>query len=445
MFSLWTKTPPSRNTRENDFKRSARTRLASNYRNATAAASQFGERMIPFEEYIANAWEDYRLLLDGQPPQTEDQKSIFQRVQSLTVGSIEGLNEYIGNMYQGRLRDARLTPPMEQRTRPVGDMTTLGLPEFIRMYSSGNDSDCLIHSFLTSTCSSFRQLSQEDKNTVASNFRRYIFATLPAVERKIEYEKGPDNQRLKQQVPENQKLDYDIALRLTPGHFLNDDDLVLLCTYYGINFVLFSGSGALIPPKQFDNAMYMMYNTGVHFESIAVNRGSGYEYTISNDIYNEIDRQMHPSQNESNVRRNSNGRVTHVRNTRTGQFLPTSDSAFGVAPPAVPRDTSSLEVAAAAVPRGSTTLAVAAPAAPQPANTSETSIHDHIAVIEYFESKLRSEVNPAEILKLRRAIEKLTADLTRLLVTTTPVKGGRYTRKRRHRRTKPKRSRSSIR
>jgi len=244
--------------RKNEFKRNSKDRLQQEYTNAKRTANLVKQPMVSFDRFVNTAWEYQRYLIDGQPEQTKDQKTIFQHVQSVRVGSIEGLNTHIGNIYRGRLLDSRLTPPMEQRTRIVKDMSDFGLPEFIRMYSSGNDSDCLIHSFLTSTCSNFRQLSQEDKNTVASNFRRYVYTTLPEVIELLQAGSG-------------------LATRIEAGNFLEDEDIGILCRYYEINMIVFANArvvGTSIQPataRIIDTdtpVTYMIYNTGVHWESV---------------------------------------------------------------------------------------------------------------------------------------------------------------------------------
>lgn len=74
----------------------------------------------------------------------------------------------------------------EGATKPINTLKTEELPHdskgiftgFQRMVSSPNKNDCLIHSLLTSLSPTFRTLEKENKDLIASNFRREILWTL---------------------------------------------------------------------------------------------------------------------------------------------------------------------------------------------------------------------------------------------------------------------------
>jgi hypothetical protein len=153
------------------------------------------------------------------------------------------------------------------------------------MYSSGANSDCLIHSFLTATCNNFRKLPQENKNKVARSFRHYLY---------------PQFELTKAMLKKNSRAHEKI---FTPGTFLGDEDLLNIVNTYKINCIVFAtantsgyASGqqkATVYPYMDDdrgNDAYMFINrTLVHWESVCTDKGS---YTISKaraeNIFNTI-------------------------------------------------------------------------------------------------------------------------------------------------------------
>ena len=160
------------------------------------------------------------------------------------------------------------------------------------MLTSGNNLDCLIHSFLMSTCPAFRRRIRLDRDgrvtdrcgakQFATDFRTIIlphiidaaFTSLPA-------ELGNDINSLKEQA---------IGGIAAPGD-LEDTHLRLLSIYYQCNILLFGlrGRGStLIKPKIFpyggDGEVYIISNRGGHFESVRVFRTNQYTTPIMNAI-----------------------------------------------------------------------------------------------------------------------------------------------------------------
>jgi hypothetical protein len=155
------------------------------------------------------------------------------------------------------------------------------------IFSSGNNFDCIFHSFLTATSRNFRRLSQLDKNEFANFFRRGIFLNLPVVlcYKRIE----PDLYKsLEKSLKEKDFLE-DIVLFLLAAQFKFQVLAASSSVGYGNRFELIS-SGALkfvLPAeccewRNNNNSIsnwpiYCIYTSGAHFESIRVNG----EYEIS--------------------------------------------------------------------------------------------------------------------------------------------------------------------
>ena len=79
-------------------------------------------------------------------------------------------------------------------------------PEIETVYSSGNNNDCLVHSFLTNISPAFRRLKQEDKNKHASYYRREVLPT---------FYKDKNEEAKKQMLHEKVYLDESHAFKLS--------------------------------------------------------------------------------------------------------------------------------------------------------------------------------------------------------------------------------------
>jgi hypothetical protein len=149
-----------------------------------------------------------------------------------------------------------------------------------RMKSSGNEFDCLIHSFLTMVSNEFRRLPESQKDNIASAFRRRLFLQFPAVER------SADREAVKKQIPASHV-------------FLTDSELQILSITYKINIIVFEQEKAekiqqktlkmpaTITP--FDNfkdstTFYLLSEMDKHYEAVKANDS----YMISRDTMEMI-------------------------------------------------------------------------------------------------------------------------------------------------------------
>jgi hypothetical protein len=98
--------------------------------------------------------------------------------------SIAGLDEWIGTVV-GRMLDVGIDLTAEGANEEGVYETSQRLPDTfgelggaILMNASGDGNDCLIHSFLTTTCSAFQTLSELGRIAVARHFRTVVLAKL---------------------------------------------------------------------------------------------------------------------------------------------------------------------------------------------------------------------------------------------------------------------------
>ena len=102
---------------------------------------------------------------------------------------------------------------------------------FLRMQASGNNHDCLIHSFLTCVSTEFRTLGVPSRNEFANLFRRGIFPAMPVP-------LDIDDRLEKRDASVYWFRDYKDTL-LKPGSDLIDMHAALLCAQFGINILFF--------------------------------------------------------------------------------------------------------------------------------------------------------------------------------------------------------------
>ena len=169
--------------------------------------------------------------------------------------------------------------------------------DLYQMYSSANEYDCLIHSFLTSLVPNFRRLDQIRKNAFAHYFRTSIFPDIVSQSR-MPMEKQANALR-----------------RIRSTVFLLDEDIQSLCAKYAVNMLIFEDEKFEIilqfqkeeeetqkkkKPKQAQEKMprcvtleenaedqeevHMIYNNGDHFEAVRNKHG----YTIAKDRAKQI-------------------------------------------------------------------------------------------------------------------------------------------------------------
>lgn len=208
--------------------------------------------------------------------------NLFPGANLIALHSLEGLNEFIESKY--RLGDeARMTVPT---SRNVGAVMTnykkYSFSNYQIMFSSGTNSDCLIHTFLTATCPAFRRLAQADKNAFATWVRLYVLPASPVLQRKFADESPDEGELGGKTVGEEARLRF-----FTAGEFLADIDIGQIAMIYAVNILTFEkqggqqtvrlsiGTSAALQPN---TPVYMFMNaSGVHFESVRTAEGS---YTI---------------------------------------------------------------------------------------------------------------------------------------------------------------------
>jgi hypothetical protein len=198
-----------------------------------------------------------------------DEQNIFQGLEN-EVLTIEDLNRFIGDNFRDHLTgETEVIGPISKLLGDVCKRPKPSVCEYESMFSSGNGSDCLIHSFLTATCSYFRVLTQEYKNLVARSFRHHLYPTFPSTQRMIAKDPDQHNRRIHK-----------------VGAFLNDADLTNILKMYKINFIVFvspnrdNGNVATaLDDIHFPGDVYMIINRGnLHWESV---RTEGSSFRIS--------------------------------------------------------------------------------------------------------------------------------------------------------------------
>jgi hypothetical protein len=130
------------------------------------------------------------------------------------------------------------------------------------MESSENSNDCLIHSFLTATCPTFRRYPKKHKNTIARTFRTKVFPLLPEVQKHSEKAA--------------------IIELLNSKEFLTDREVGILANTY-TNILTFEPTIGSNPekalfhenPAKLRGAVYLISNRGnLHFESVKTDKGT---------------------------------------------------------------------------------------------------------------------------------------------------------------------------
>ncbi len=187
--------------------------------------------------------------------------------------TVEKLDAYIGE----KMKDYLKTEAETGVEGPVSDTISAfcegDLNDFkkevcswTRMKTSGNQFDCLIHSFLTMVSPNFRRLPSEQKNKVADAFRRTLFLKFPAIETQS------DKKGIKKRIPAKYV-------------FLTDSEIQVLTATYKVNLIVFEQENSTI--TAFDtvkdsNTFYMLSNRALHYEAVKKKDG----YTLTRDLMN---------------------------------------------------------------------------------------------------------------------------------------------------------------
>ena len=184
--------------------------------------------------------------------------------------TLEGLNEYIAGLYPG---DRDSAPAGHQDVQAiVSTCRNLALRDFLRGWrpknSYGYRNDCLIESFLTTTCPAFRFLVQDHKNTVAENFRQLFFASQP------EISEHRNSHRLLDEIRDHR--------------FLGNEHLSILSEIYRVDFLMLENralgrAGATHFEINRSARVYIIINPdNAHYEAVQP-RDRNEDYSISRD------------------------------------------------------------------------------------------------------------------------------------------------------------------
>ena len=163
----------------------------------------------------------------------------------------------------------------------TAEETPLESKGFQRMEASGNENDCLIHSFLTSLSSIFREFDKVNRNTIANSFRRTNFVQLA---------EKLDDATYKNWFPQQHNVQMfrnQLIAELTDRFALSDLHITFLINNYNICVYLYEaprgGDGTkiwnLMSPYNYDKNMdyptIIIYNPGKnHYEPVCNNASS---------------------------------------------------------------------------------------------------------------------------------------------------------------------------
>jgi len=190
------------------------------------------------------------------------------------MNTIEKLNEQIGGLYEGGDED--------KETKKKGtNLENFDHKELYMMVSSGNENDCLIHTFLTAVSENFRKLDEDSKIQFAQNFRNPMYLKIA-------------------EKVDTEGVDKNAETRITSAEFLTDVDIVNLSKFYKLNILVFEdekqgkmGNEIQTMPRCItfhengeDADAYMFYGNNSHYES--VRNASG--YTIPYDEAKAIEK-----------------------------------------------------------------------------------------------------------------------------------------------------------
>jgi len=209
-----------------------------------------------------------------------------------TLETLKDVNGVIAQLYQHEMIAEA------EATWAVGALEGFGVPGLTKMESSGNNFDCLIHSFLTATCDNFRRLPQEEKNVFANHFRRVALPALPMIQCFLKKDAvGEINDRrgspTKGQV--RSRAGMMMERIMAPRGFLHETELHLLAAQFEVNILAATAESHLFQPitREALQVLYgdtgcmdrlppfrrtiCIYTSGGHFES--VRKAEGYYFT----------------------------------------------------------------------------------------------------------------------------------------------------------------------
>jgi hypothetical protein len=214
----------------------------------------------------------------------------------LNLRTLESLNAFIRSKFSNILKADILTREPGNVYQFMGykglpaDNPLQQLKNMHQIKTSGDKSNCLIHTFLTMTCEAFRKLPKDLKDDVASSFRFHLYPRFAEVNAALEPER-----RIKSSPPYSEERQPNLFRILTEDVFLNDSDVGWLTDIYRINAIIFQspviriqrGRPKVLQPAIItfveknpgDSVYTFSNNNNNHYESVQ-NRETG-AFTIS--------------------------------------------------------------------------------------------------------------------------------------------------------------------
>lgn len=180
--------------------------------------------------------------------------------------TLTALDTYIASIYPDDQRTgAKLSAGHQSIARVIGPCENAFIRGWRPIYSSGTNNDCLIHSFLTATCPSFRALSQDHKNAFADSFRRKHLPSLAAY----------------QALPSREQDE------LAGRGFLSNAHAAFLTDVYKVDLLSLEGEatgnrGATLIGDTHSERVYIILNPdNAHYESVQPRPGNSANFSIS--------------------------------------------------------------------------------------------------------------------------------------------------------------------
>ena len=254
----------------------------------SAGSVRNASRPATVEDFIARRNEQLSKLglrVENVATIIKEDVDLFQNVTTLN-----NINMLIARFYADNMKAEDVA------TRPVGPLDGFGVDGLYRMNASKKNNDCLIHSFLTSTCENFRRLEQNSKDEFANFFRRTVFLTLPAVQCFLQSERAAGQE---------------MAGRVRSTAFLEEQELRLLAAQFRVNILAATGESGRFQPATRETLLHMLpaecvpggafahtiaiYTNGAHFEALRDDDG----YTFSERKIGDFIRR---SENVANAR-----------------------------------------------------------------------------------------------------------------------------------------------
>jgi hypothetical protein len=182
--------------------------------------------------------------------------------------TLEGLNAYIAALYpadQDSYKVRNGWNDLKRGVRGCNNKDIIG--EWQNVFSSPNNHDCLIHSFLTATCDAFRKLTDDHKDTVASNFRRIFLPTTEAARAM--------RQDLQSEL---------VRMPAVRDAYLANDHISLLSGIYHADILVLEAGGGTFFEENRSRRVFIILNPGTgHYESVRPKRGGNADFSVSRE------------------------------------------------------------------------------------------------------------------------------------------------------------------